>query len=149
MFSNAEKYLGRFRTSLGFFLPAIVVLQCQGLSPATASKPLTGERRQTEIHSHPPPKGRPAPEGLALTEAESAWLTAHPQITIAINQAWPPMDYLDESGVPQGIGVDFIEAINRRLKGVLTLEPGPFKENLRRVKDILKSPLTRNGLWSR
>jgi signal transduction histidine kinase/membrane-bound lytic murein transglycosylase MltF len=72
---------------------------------------------------------------LELTKPEQVWLRDHPKVHIGIMDAWPPMNFVDETGTPQGIGVDFVKALNRRLKGILTLEPGPFETNLERVKD--------------
>ncbi|MDQ1335364.1 MAG: two-component system, sensor histidine kinase and response regulator [Thermodesulfobacteriota bacterium] len=74
--------------SLLFVLLAMVLIQTQPNSTFGASDPPI----------------RPAPSGLPLTAEESAWLAEHSEITIATNQAWPPMDYIDADGTPQGIG---------------------------------------------
>ncbi|SDT89318.1 PAS domain S-box protein [Desulfobacula phenolica] len=72
---------------------------------------------------------------LKLTDAEQNWLKEHPRIRIGIMHAWPPMNYVDEQGNPEGIGVDYINAINSRLKISLIPVPGPFKENVALVKE--------------
>ena len=72
---------------------------------------------------------------LLLTNEEFAWLAAHPEISIAINQAWPPMDYIDTEGTPQGIGVGFIKALNTRLNGRLKIVPLPWVEMVEGVKE--------------
>ena len=69
-----------------------------------------------------------------LTDSEQAWLREHPKIHMGIMNAWPPMNFVDGTGKGQGIGVDFIKALNRRLGGVLALSPGPLPENMNRVK---------------
>ena len=69
-----------------------------------------------------------------LSPEESAWLAAHPRIRIGTMNAWPPLDFVDERGRPQGVGVDYIRALNRRLGGVLEIVPGPFSENMEAVK---------------
>lgn len=76
-----------------------------------------------------------AEHALALTGREKAWLSAHPRIRIAVMDAWPPMDFVDEDGKPAGIGVDHIHALNQRLGKVLEIVPGPFKDNLKKVRD--------------
>jgi ABC-type amino acid transport substrate-binding protein/nitrogen-specific signal transduction histidine kinase len=81
------------------------------------------------------PAKKPISQSLSLTAGESAWLSKHPEITIAINQAWPPMDYLDEQGKPQGIGVGFIRALNTRLSGRLKIVPLPWEEMYEGVKE--------------
>ena len=81
-----------------------------------------------------------APNGIAsqfadkLAPEEKAWLKAHPEISMGIMDAWPPMNYVDFNGVSHGIGVDYIRAINERLGGSIRLVPGPFKDNLAKVK---------------
>ncbi len=70
-----------------------------------------------------------------LTDSERTWLKEHPKIRIGVMDAWPPMNFVDESGTPQGVGVDFIELLNRRLGGVLWLSPGTFYEGIDRVKN--------------
>ena len=70
-----------------------------------------------------------------LSPEEQAWLNAHPTISMGIMNAWPPMNFLDENGNPQGIGVDYIRAVNQRLGGIIKLVPAPFKESLAAVKD--------------
>jgi ABC-type amino acid transport substrate-binding protein/nitrogen-specific signal transduction histidine kinase len=81
------------------------------------------------------PAKRPVSGGLYLTTEESDWLSAHPEIKIAINQAWPPMDYVDEQGNPQGIGVGFITALNTRLNGRLKIVPLSWTEMYESVKE--------------
>jgi len=72
---------------------------------------------------------------FSLTPEEKTWLVEHPKISIGIMDAWVPMNFMDETGTPNGIGVDYIKALNQRLGGVLTIEGGPFKENYSRVKN--------------
>ena len=76
------------------------------------------------------------PTRATLTPEQKAWLDAHPEIHVGIMEAWPPMDFVNEfSGKPQGIGVDFIEALNKRLGGRLTIVPGPWKKTYDQVKN--------------
>ncbi len=75
------------------------------------------------------------PAAIQLTASEHAWLEKHPTIRIGIMNAWPPMDYVDTSGRPQGIGVEFIRAFNKRLDNRLEIVPGPWGEIYKAVKD--------------
>nr|MDA3969774.1 transporter substrate-binding domain-containing protein [Desulfobulbaceae bacterium] len=80
-----------------------------------------------------PPDGRNIfAETLPLEER--AWLSDQTEIHIGVMDAWPPMSYVDKRGVAQGIGLDYLEAINRRLGGLLVPEPAPFKQNYEKVK---------------
>ena len=72
---------------------------------------------------------------FSLTSEEKAWLAEHPGISVGIMDVWAPMNFVDETGTPNGIGVDYLKALDQRLGGVLTIEAGPFKENYSRVKN--------------
>ncbi|MBT4079443.1 MAG: transporter substrate-binding domain-containing protein [Gammaproteobacteria bacterium] len=72
---------------------------------------------------------------IQLTAEEQAWLQQHPVIEIGIMQAWPPMDYVDESGRPQGVGVEIIYQLNKQLGDRLKITPGPWKETYNAVKE--------------
>jgi signal transduction histidine kinase len=68
-----------------------------------------------------------------LTDAEREWLAQHPRIQVGIMDAWPPLNYLDQNKIPQGIGMEYLAAVNKRLSGALVPVPAPFKENYDRV----------------
>ncbi|WP_421901805.1 PAS domain S-box protein [Maridesulfovibrio sp.] len=70
-----------------------------------------------------------------LTAEEQKWLEDHPQIEIGVMNAWPPMEYVDESGKPQGIGVEFIHAVNKRIGGRLQIKPGSWNDIFLGVKN--------------
>ena len=83
-----------------------------------------------------PLQGAAQPVGqtaLQLTAAEKEWLAQHPRIQVGIMDAWPPLNYLDQNKTPQGIGVDYLAAINKRLGNALVPVPAPFKENYDQV----------------
>lgn len=70
---------------------------------------------------------------IQFTDEEKGWLDRHPSIQVGIMNAWPPLNYLDQNNTPQGIGVEYLSAINKRLGGVLVPIPASFKENYDRV----------------
>ena len=72
---------------------------------------------------------------FSLTPEEKAWLVEHPDISVGIQDAWAPMNFVDATGTPNGVEVDYLKALNQRLGGVLTIQAGPFKENYSRVKN--------------
>jgi PAS domain S-box-containing protein len=71
---------------------------------------------------------------IVLSPEEKSWLENHPVIRVGIMDKWPPMNFVDEQGNPQGIGVDFINVLNKSLNGVLIIVPRPFKESFDLVK---------------
>jgi len=77
--------------------------------------------------------GRLTNSGLTL--ADKDWLRAHPRIRIGINSAWPPMDFVDSVGNRQGIGVDFIRALNKRLGNRLRIVSGSWKQIYSQVQN--------------
>lgn len=72
---------------------------------------------------------------LMLTPEEKKWMASHSKVRIGTMDGWPPMDFVDASGQPIGIGADYVHAINRRLGGLLKIVPAPFQENLESVKE--------------
>lgn len=72
---------------------------------------------------------------IGLTNKEILWLAEHQEIRIGINRAWPPMDYMNSSGEPAGIGVGFIESMNRRLGNALKIVPGKWTDIYQQVKE--------------
>ncbi len=72
---------------------------------------------------------------FVLNEEERAWLQNNPEIRLGVMNAWPPMDYLDDSGEVKGIGGDLTYLFNKRLNGAITLVPenwGTLLEQLER-----------------
>ncbi|MGR8931550.1 MAG: transporter substrate-binding domain-containing protein, partial [Gammaproteobacteria bacterium] len=63
---------------------------------------------------------------LALSPQQQVWLHAHPTIRVGIMEAWPPLDFVDEQGVPKGIGVELIKRLNEFFDGALEIVPGPW-----------------------
>ncbi|WP_372880767.1 transporter substrate-binding domain-containing protein [Psychromonas sp.] len=69
-----------------------------------------------------------------LSEEERNWLAVHPRISIGAHHARPPISYVDRRGVPQGIEVRLIEALNKRLGERLKIVPGPWQQSYDRVR---------------
>lgn len=61
-----------------------------------------------------------------LTEEELSWLKNVESIHMGIMKSWPPMDYVDSNGEPKGVGVDFINLINKRLDNKIVIVPGSW-----------------------
>ncbi|HPM41512.1 MAG TPA: transporter substrate-binding domain-containing protein, partial [bacterium] len=72
---------------------------------------------------------------LSLSPEERSFLSDHAPIRVGTMSNWPPLDYVDESGRPAGIGHDYLRALNGLLGDVLVAEPAPFSENYEKVKD--------------
>ena len=72
---------------------------------------------------------------MILSSEQQAWLNQQTNIRIGVMNAWPPMDYVDANGKPQGIGVKFIDALNSRLGNRFEIVPGLWKDNFTAVKE--------------
>ncbi len=79
---------------------------------------------------------------FSLTAEEQVWLGEHPIIRVGSMSDWPPMDFVDRQGNPQGIGAQFIDALNQRLGGRLVMEPGSWSEIYDKVKNRQLDALT-------
>lgn len=103
-----------------------IVLADQGKNKVVGAETKRNQEKTLNLRFDP---------SLSLTAEDSDWLQRHPQIRIGIMDAWPPINFLDERGRPRGIGVDFIEKLNKRLGYRLVIEAAPFKQNYERVKN--------------
>lgn len=71
---------------------------------------------------------------IDLTDEERAFLAEHFPIRVGIMSDWPPLNYVDESGEPAGLGSEYLNLINERLGNVLFIDPSPFHESYEMVK---------------
>lgn len=55
------------------------------------------------------------PDRLILTEAEEAWLKAHPVLRVGVDPSWPPVESLTDEGIMEGISSGYIREISRKL----------------------------------
>ncbi len=63
-----------------------------------------------------------------LTPTEREWLESHKRIRVGAMNAWPPFNYVDETGEPKGIGADLLKLLNQRLGNRLEIHPGPWSQ---------------------
>lgn len=56
-----------------------------------------------------------AQESVALTATEKEWLAAHPEISLAPDPAFHPVEYYDEKGVYRGIAADYVALLEKKL----------------------------------
>ncbi len=72
---------------------------------------------------------------IKFTKEEAAWLKTHPQITVAVMNAWPPLNFTDGNGKSVGIGVDILELLAEKTGFNVKFVAGQFKNNLENVKN--------------
>jgi signal transduction histidine kinase/ABC-type nitrate/sulfonate/bicarbonate transport system substrate-binding protein len=77
---------------------------------------------------------RHAPE-LILTADERRWLAAHPRIRVGFDPAWAPVEFLDNTGQPQGISIDYLKRLESLLQVQFEFVSGlSWGETLNQVK---------------
>jgi ABC-type amino acid transport substrate-binding protein len=60
---------------------------------------------------------------LELTAEEQAWLAAHPELSLGVDQDWPPYEFIDNEDQYQGLAADYVRVIEQRLS--INLRPAP------------------------
>ena len=78
----------------------------------------TGQERHTELGPH-----------------EISWIKAHPTISVALREAWPPFDFIDPNGEPKGIGLDILDLIMKRTGLQVNIISGPHLKNLQALRE--------------
>lgn len=63
-----------------------------------------------------------------LTAAERTWLEAHPLITLAIDDAYPPYSYRNADGELEGLNVDYVRLLEKRLGARIDLSGSPWHD---------------------
>ncbi len=66
----------------------------------------------------------------ALTAGERAWLEEHGPIRVGVFNDYPPIGYLDESGHPQGVAIDYWRLIARNLDLDVSFTSCAFRDQL-------------------
>lgn len=72
--------------------------------------------------------------GFKLSAEEQAFLAEHPAIRVGVAADWPPLDFLNRAGQPDGIGADLLQEMNPLLGGALQIQAGTPAENFRKLQ---------------
>ncbi|MBT8340412.1 MAG: transporter substrate-binding domain-containing protein [Desulfatitalea sp.] len=54
-------------------------------------------------------------DNLFLTKQERQWLKAHPVIRVGSDPFWAPIEFVDEDGQANGMAIDYLKTIERKL----------------------------------
>lgn len=77
-----------------------------------------------------------ADEELGLTDVEHAWLKKHKVIRLAIDNAWPPFEWVNSEMQYQGISADYIKLVEEKLDIRFEVEKTkPWAEVVTAVKE--------------
>jgi PAS domain S-box-containing protein len=64
------------------------------------------------------------PGEILLTSREINWLNKHPKLSIGVDPAWPPFEFIDQNGNYSGIASGLVKAFADRLKVEMNVIPG-------------------------
>ena len=77
-----------------------------------ASRGISGTENSRNI----PPEAPSEPSaGFFLTEEEKAWLAQLPPLSLGVDPAWPPIEFLDKQGLHNGISASYVDLLRKTL----------------------------------
>ncbi len=71
---------------------------------------------------------------LHLTDAEVAWIQAHPVVKVAGEPDWAPFDFVNLNGDYQGIANDYLALISQKTGLQFDIETGIWQSNLDQIR---------------
>lgn len=72
---------------------------------------------------------------LTLSDEETTWLSSHKELRLGIDASWPPFEFLDENGLYQGLAMEYVALIEKRLAVTLhPIEPVGWSDVLNQAK---------------
>jgi len=115
--------LGEFR-KIGFLALGIALFLFA--SPPTSQGAFNGEHPRSTLptplpheFSRRPETSPEIPEGawgtFFLTPQERAWIEELPPLSLGVDPAWPPMEFLDSQGLHSGVSSSYIDLLGRAL----------------------------------
>ncbi|WP_422776069.1 transporter substrate-binding domain-containing protein [Pseudomonas mediterranea] len=72
----------------------------------------------------------PGQQALHFSVNEQRWLDAHPRITVAVNEHFPPLTFVDDQGHVRGISADVLARISLRTGLKFNLQRGSSLDGL-------------------
>ena len=87
--------------------------------------PLYVTAQESPLYSH---------NTVQLTEGEKVWIANNPVIKVGIGN-WPPIDFVDFNGKPQGIVKDYINLISRETGLKFQYEKNNWQETLTKLEN--------------
>ena len=105
------------------------------LDKAVAATPAEQSGRIRRAWTNPGTAEDGGEAALWLTQREKDWLSAHPDINVAVMDSWPPLNMIGAHGEPTGIGADYLRLLSRRLGLSINIVSGAFASNLEAARD--------------
>ena len=91
--------------------PELVTILNKGLAAITAAEQAELYRRSFGQDY----LSRTALVRTTLTAEQQAWLAEHPVVRVGIDAHWAPVEFVDETGQPQGISVAYLQRLEKLL----------------------------------
>ncbi len=103
-------------------LPTLASILAKGVKTVTRDERRAIQRRW--LGGGVPTAGPRPKAAVALTDAEKAWIAAHPTVRLGTDTAWPPFDFVDIDGRHAGYSADVLALIGARLGIAIERIPG-------------------------
>ncbi|MFY0685874.1 MAG: transporter substrate-binding domain-containing protein [Cyclobacteriaceae bacterium] len=68
-----------------------------------------------------------------FSKEELEWLKENPIITLAVDNTYPPLNFVDDNGEMAGVNIDLIRIIEKKLGVTIQLKGGTWDESLQRA----------------
>lgn len=72
---------------------------------------------------------------VTFTQKEKAYIKDHPIITLGADYQWPPFDFSDQNGKPDGLSIDYINLISQKSGLKFNVESAVWAETIEHMKN--------------
>ncbi len=72
---------------------------------------------------------------VTFTQEEKAYIKEHPIITLGADYQWPPFDFSDQNGKPDGLSIDYINLISQKSGLKFNVESAVWAETIEHMKN--------------
>ncbi len=111
-------------------LMSIIQKALQDISPLTLRTINENWYAKSQL-SHTQALQQPVP----LTAKERAWIARYGEVHVAVELDWPPFNFVDDSGIPKGLSIDYLKLIAQKTGLQLTFTTNTWPENLQALED--------------
>lgn len=72
---------------------------------------------------------------VSLTQEEQTYIKTHPVITLGADYRWPPFDFANQDGKPDGLSMDYLNLIAQKSGLSFNVQPAVWSETIEKMKN--------------
>lgn len=72
---------------------------------------------------------------VSLTQEEQTYIKNHPVITLGADYQWPPFDFADQDGKPDGLSMDYLNLIAQKSGLTFNVQPAVWSKTIEKMKN--------------